>query len=469
MATHRCNIVPAFLAGLVLAGLLLSGCGSTTTATYRNPAPPTPSPPALRGQNLPTAVAPEKPVPPVVNPAAFKDQGDLAFVSGGLLYNLDGGTGEVRQLTKSGQAFCPAWSYDGKWLAYIQVSNSQALSGQLWLVRPDGTEVHQVQGLPGPVSGGDFAWSPAADVLAVRGENGIWAVAVDSPPRQVVSAEHPSFAWSPDGRFLAFNVTLPWAERASTTDWANRTDAIYTVGAGGGRPVRQVVAPDKGMIEVAAWWPDGKGLLYWLAPIHGVSIKADGLDLWSLPLGDGTPRLLTHCLVRKGWLCFSPRGGLLTVKGYSRFPWESKELAVADVESGRVRTIGNPAGDVAFDPAWSPDGRCIALVAARDMASVRVSGARAVQDWTATKTLWLENSDGSGAHPVSAAGSGVSQPAWSKDGNNILYARGYALWLIGADGGVAQRIIAASSSGPAGNTGFCSYPNLANYAWFQPA
>lgn len=43
------------------------------------------------------------PNPPAVNTAAFKDQGDLAFIRQGLLYALDGGTGEVKQLTESGR------------------------------------------------------------------------------------------------------------------------------------------------------------------------------------------------------------------------------------------------------------------------------------------------------------------------------------------------------------------------------
>jgi len=102
--------------------------------------------------------------PPDVNTAAFKDQGDLAFVRQGLLYTLDGETGEVKQLTESGRVLQPAWSHDGQWLAYIRITDQEADNGNglLWLVRRDGSQAHQVQGLLQLVSRERFYWSPAA-------------------------------------------------------------------------------------------------------------------------------------------------------------------------------------------------------------------------------------------------------------------------------------------------------------------
>jgi len=76
---------------------------------------------------------------PAVNAAAFKDQGLLAFVWQGILYTLDGQAGEVKAVTESGQALYPAWSPDGQWLAFVRVTDPQALDGQLWITRPDGS------------------------------------------------------------------------------------------------------------------------------------------------------------------------------------------------------------------------------------------------------------------------------------------------------------------------------------------
>ena len=117
----------------------------------------------------------------------------------------------------------------------------------------------------------------------------------------------------------------------------------------------------------------------------------------------------------------------ILIIGFSLFSYSCRKPQISDVKTGSVEIIKSPGGDVAFDPSLSPDGRRIAFVAAKDMAHVAVNGPQAVKAWTATKTLWVENSDGSGAHPLLSAGSGVSQPAWSRDGNSILYTRDNAL------------------------------------------
>ena len=57
--------------------------------------------------------------------------------------------------------------------------------------------------------------------------------------------------------------------------------------------------------------------------------------------------------------------------------------------------------------------------------------------WVANRTLWIENSDGSGAHALPSAGPCVYQPAWSR-WKNILYVRNNALWLIALAGGICK-------------------------------
>ncbi len=150
------------------------------------------------------------------------------------------------------------------------------------------------------------------------------------------------------------------------------------------------------------------------------------------------------------------------VIGNSRFPWEKKNLAIADVGTGSVKNLSNPAGDVAIDPSWSHDGRLIAFVAAKDMGSYWSSTPNPFSAWKKTCTLWVENSDGLDAHPLSAAGGGVTQPVWSKDGSKILYSSDDSIWMIATDGNSPKSIVASGSSG--------KQDDLASidYAWFQP-
>ena len=130
---------------------------------------PQPSPAVQAEPDGSSPVTNPNPGPPDVNPAALKDRGDLAFVWRGLLYTLEGGTGEVRRLTDSGRALYPAWSHDGQWLAFIRAADSQSPFGQLWLVRRDGSDARRVDWSPEQSGPGNFSWSPSANVLAVGG------------------------------------------------------------------------------------------------------------------------------------------------------------------------------------------------------------------------------------------------------------------------------------------------------------
>lgn len=117
-------------------------------------------PQALPGTNLTLASVPDdldsnlsEDVPqreiPKVNTEALGKQGDLAFIWQDLLYIAEAANGSVSALSDSGRAIAPAWSHDGEWLAYIRVTDAESnRRGALWLVRRDGGQSHEVQGLP---------------------------------------------------------------------------------------------------------------------------------------------------------------------------------------------------------------------------------------------------------------------------------------------------------------------------------
>ncbi len=94
-----------------------------------------------------------------------------------------------------------------------------------------------------------------------------------------------------------------------------------------------------------------------------------------------------------------------------------------------------------LDPKWSPHGSSIALVRARDLGSDGGYGGSFLNEWVRQRTLWLQNSDGTGAHQLDRFGSGVYWPQWSRDGRRILVYRDGTIWL-GTPGNVSPKRIA---------------------------
>lgn len=389
---------------------------------------------------------------PIVNVAAFQGQGHLAFTWGGTLYVLDGQQRTLRKSPETTPVASFAWSHDGRWLAYI------AGNGQLWLVRDNGSQAHRVTGLPGTAQ--SFAWSPATDLLAVSLQasghvsGNPWLVTPVGRPHR---ASAPALGiWSPDGTRFAYGETLPF------TNPISRSDALYTVSAIGGAPTRQLLAPQSGIMAVG-WWPNGKGLLFRRDPDHSESIAADGLPLFTMPLG-GKPRLLATSLGYDDWMSFSPSGRemLLTVGG-GRESWHDKYLSVCDVEAVVCHVLLRQPGYVQLDNAWSPQGNHIAFVRARDRgAQVGAFGFATnsgLMAWVHTHTLWVTDAQGRGAHELAAAGASVYRPQWSGDGKHLLYIRNDALWLINANGGAPVKIVGPFPGTP-NYFGFYGHPDL---------
>jgi TolB protein len=175
---------------------------------------------------------------------------------GGRLYV---GFPAVRVVLGPGNAFEPAFSHDGRWLAFLrQRWNGYDGSSQLWLARADGSGAHAVT-VMGGIGVGGFQWSPTADVLAVQplGAGGqelpIRLIPVQGRARKVPEGLRGSFLWMADGRTLAIAAT--------SASGYTRLDLVR------GRRVRAYTVPGIGRfdpIRLAAWWPAAHSIVYWL-------------------------------------------------------------------------------------------------------------------------------------------------------------------------------------------------------------
>jgi hypothetical protein len=234
----------------------------------------------------------------------FSADGRLAYSfdkpkehEGGLmLAQADGSGADVLMATAPGQhAIRPAWSPDGKWLAFIRSAEGQ------------GARAYMVD-------------------LATRQQREVTSMAV--MPWSALS-------WSPDSQHLAFAT-----ERGSEV-W------VYTVGLNGGEPQPLV----EGFSP--AWSPDGSRLAFGserTGALEVFSVRLDGSDLRHLTS-------TTSQVIRRtgSWSpVWSPDGSRLA---FASSRDGSLDIFMMDPDGQhQVNLTQNRALD-SVDPAWLPDGR----------------------------------------------------------------------------------------------------------------
>ncbi|HUW64986.1 MAG TPA: hypothetical protein VMW83_09870 [Spirochaetia bacterium] len=301
------------------------------------------------------------PAAPPANPAntqpAFPGAGEIALVQNGNLFLLSAKDSRLHQLTAAGDVSQPGFSPDGQWLSFLTHE-------QLWLVRSDGSNLHQVTGLPGPVGDRSYVWSPVTDLLAVapQGSNdGIWQVSPEGTPSPIQGAPKgvSALTWSPDGKQLAF--VAPAGQQPST-DPEPPNDVLFTAAWQDndltGLQQRYVSAGNG--LEPAIW--ASGGLLFWIDPDHSASIAADGLPLTYLNIQNGRIEKLGVTLAHPEWIVPASPASVYFVQGDGREIWLNKGLAKADLATGKVTDLPLPTGSVYFSPALSPGQKQLAFV-----------------------------------------------------------------------------------------------------------
>jgi Tol biopolymer transport system component len=216
-----------------------------------------------------------------------------------------------------------------------------------------------------PANPGNGVLSPDGSQFAFASEGGVWIVPIPGKVQPDLAGEpfrltEPidanntgnTMAWSGDGKWVAFNV------------WNNEGLGLYVVSSEGGEPTKVPVSrsgrsPYGGRVSLSA---DGRRLVFSSveSQVSAANPLAMSYLLYGVPVRGGTASRLTDF-------------------------W-------------------------AYQPAFSPDGKRIALV--RPTA----------QDWPSTKEdLWIVDSDGSAPLRLTDSPGRIRGPIWSPDGRLIAF------------------------------------------------
>jgi len=268
------------------------------------------------------------------------------------------GRGREQLTHGSGNHLCPAWSADGKTVAYCSDVSG---SWEIWTMRQDGSNQRQLTHLGGFATFPDF---------------------------------------SPDGKKVIF----------SATEGADEHTEIYVVDAKNGlglQALTSCAAFGPGCFnDTPAWSPDGTKIVF----IHADDFDADGnpvdQQVWVMDADGSNAHALTSGSAPKDQVPdWSPDGSKIA---YNAQAPNGGQIWVMDANGTHQRQLTGCAADVPwpcasgddFGTAWSPDGTKIAFL--RDL---RPTG-------TNDRPVMLMDADGTHQQRLTTSPALNAVPAW---------------------------------------------------------
>ncbi len=350
----------------------------------------------------------------------------------------------------------PAWSPDGRFLAY-----SSDRGGHFEIYVQPVSEGNAVQITHSPAHAWQPAWSPDGKRIAFRSEGeggGLYLVpALGGSQRKISSfGYHPR--WSPDGARILFDTQITSL---------NQLPTLYTTALDGGEPRGALTdfLKDFAVLRAGyvAWYPDSQRVSVW------ATHKQLGRGFWTVPVGGGEParsevspeveKRVQEAGVALGRFIWSPSGRALYFEGASR---GVTNLWKITVDPKTLRWIAGPerlttGPGIDSDVALSPDGKKLAFTTRReetriwvlpfDAAAGQVKGAgqpetpAGIEAWAfdlsrdgkklayfalrpGKQELWERILDG-GADKLLLASDSYTRtyPIWSPDGIRLAYMR----------------------------------------------
>ena len=328
------------------------------------------------------------------------------------------GADAVRLTSNPARDSSPAWSPDGRYIAFVR-------EGAIFLISPLGGAERKVA----DVQAHDIAWTPDGKSLAVSSgkfnRRRLILLSLDTlDVKELTTAalgEEPVLgdvapSVSPDGLNLVF-------VRQTTSGIA----ALYLMPLAGGEPRRLTQSPFPGL----AWTADGRELVY-------AGRVGDAMGLWrrsaEAPAGSPAKRIEAAESGAFGPVISRPAAGSPARLAYARPVFDTniwvRETTALSPPAHKLVPSTRPD----THPQFSPDGRRLAFTSER----------------SGSLQIWVANSDGSNPLQLTTLARGfINAPRWSPDGKVIVFTftqnNNQDIYSVPADGGPLRRVTSAPS------------------------
>jgi len=355
------------------------------------------------------------------HPAFSPDGNQIAFTwDGGNSKNLDlyikliGAGTPLRLTVDPAEDVSPAWSPDGRYLAFIRRSATE--NGIFIIPALGGPERKLGQTEPNLSK---LSWSPDGKFLAVidraspQERYSIFLLSVEDGKKQRLTSPPESFAdtfpaFSPDGQTMAFIRTSSFS-----------SEDIYLISTRGGNTRR--LTADERRVHSFTWTADSSEIVF-------SSNRGGGFSLWRVTVSGGKPERVAVTGQNAYSPAISRQGNRLAynVSFIDSNIWRLDRASAANQAAGQQRSPTKLISSTRQDhsPQFSPDGKKIVFTS----------------DRSGNEGLWVCESDGS--HPVQLTffdGTIGGTPRWSPDGQQIVFdarpAGNSDIYVVSAEGG----------------------------------